>query len=74
MGYIESDRSINYNCAVKSRRQSYQGRAGSTSEDTDLAGKIEAALNGNSYVLCMNEYFTDEVMAEKVVKKNAGIL
>lgn len=67
MGYIESDRSINCDCAVKSRRQSYQGRAGGTREDADLAGKIEAALNGNCYVLCMCEYFTD-------VRRNAGIL
>lgn len=34
----------------------------------DLAGKIEAALNGNCYVLWMNEYFTDEVMAEKLLR------
>lgn len=55
--YIESDRSINYNCAAKSRKQSYQGRAargesslsqmGSRREETGLAVNSEAALNWN---------------------------
>lgn len=54
--YIESGGSINYNCAVKSRRQSYQGRAARRSitvrqasrrEETGLAVNSEAAHNWN---------------------------